>query len=1033
MKNRNILKILFGFIFILAAANIYGELMESIDWPEALSNDFFRHGGWRNLSEGQINNLSNLGRILFLEETPLPIQNLSVPYKILIWKHGKALSKRHIRNESNLFQDCSVQNCILTYNDSDIETADLVVIHLQLTKNVHELPKRISRSQIWAFLTDESPRNTFLNSVNNTVGMYNNIFNWSMSYRIISDIPVPYGRIISLDFQADKINIVEWSSTKKQDVLVAALISHCTHNRTTYIEELNKTVKVDFYGRCGNLKYIKCDGHFHKDCPILSKYKFYLSFENSFCEEYLTEKIWWNAYRKNAIPIVMGPSEWSLKQILPFDSYIDVNDFSSPTHLGNFLLTLNNSLDKLEQFFEWKRYFKVLNEHGYFQSRSVHYCRMCEALNYNTKEIKIYRRILFLEETPPPINNKQVPYQILIWQYGNALSRRHIRNKSNPFQGCSVQNCILTYDSKDVETADLVVIHLQRTSNLNELPVRTKTSQIWGFIADESPPHTFNYAPKEGHALFNNVFNWSINYKMISDVPVPYGRAISLQHQTDKINIVQWNDGKKQDVIVAVLMSHCIQKRTNYVKELNKTIKVDFYGNCGNLRCDGRYWTDCAILSQYKFYLSFENSYCDEYLTEKLWWNGYSKNAIPIVMGPSKSSLNQVLPANSYIDVNDFSSPRHLGEFLLNLNSSLRELEKFFEWKRNFQINKLSNLGRILFLEETPPPVKYLSKPYQILIWKFGERLSSHFIRNKSNPFQDCSVQNCILTYDDKDIETADLVVIHLQRTQNVDELPVRTKKSQIWAFLADESPMHTFIDPPRMRHAKFDHIFNWSINYKMVSDVPVPYGRAIYFEQKIDKIDIVEWNNGKKQDVIVAAMISDCTQKRLKYIKELNKTVKVDFYGKCGNLKCNKRLWEDCTLLSKYKFYLSFENSYCDEYISEKVWWNAYEKKAVPVVMGPSKSSMNQILPPGSYIDVNDFPSPSHLGKFLLKLNNSLRELEKLFEWKRNFKILNDHGYFQSKPVHYCRICEALNYNSKEPKVYEHLLNYLNLSECRP
>ena len=44
-------------------------------------------------------------------------------------------------------------------------------------------------------------------------------------------------------------------------------------------------------------------GHFTADCPDIGKYGFYLAFENSLCSEYITEKLWWNAYHKVVILI----------------------------------------------------------------------------------------------------------------------------------------------------------------------------------------------------------------------------------------------------------------------------------------------------------------------------------------------------------------------------------------------------------------------------------------------------------------------------------------------------------------------------------------------------------------------------------------------------------------------------------------------------------------------------------------------------------------------------------------------------------
>ena len=47
-----------------------------------------------------------------------------------------------------------------------------------------------------------------------------------------------------------------------------------------------------------SLRFITIPGHFTTDCPGIEKYRFYLAFENSLCSEYITEKLWWNAYQK---------------------------------------------------------------------------------------------------------------------------------------------------------------------------------------------------------------------------------------------------------------------------------------------------------------------------------------------------------------------------------------------------------------------------------------------------------------------------------------------------------------------------------------------------------------------------------------------------------------------------------------------------------------------------------------------------------------------------------------------------------------
>lgn len=57
--------------------------------------------------------------------------------------------------------------------------------------------------------------------------------------------------------------------------------------------------------------------------------------------------------------------------------------------------------------------------------------------------------------------------------------------------------------------------------------------------------------------------------------------------------------------------------------------------------------------------------------------------------------------------------------------------------------------------------------------------------------------------------------------------------------------------------------------------------------------------------------------------VKKLRKLIPVDVYGKCGKLKCQRSEWRKCKemLDRDYKFYLSFENSLCLDYVTEKFY----------------------------------------------------------------------------------------------------------------
>ena len=92
---------------------------------------------------------------------------------------------------------------------------------------------------------------------------------------------------------------------------------------------------------------------------------------------------------------------------------------------------------------------------------------------------------------------------------------------------------------------------------------------------------------------------------------------------------------------------------------------------------------------------------------------------------------------------------------------------------------------------------------------------------------------------------------------------------------------------------------------------------------------------------------------------------------------------------------------------------------------MGASRSDCRRLLPPGSYLHVDDFANPASLAAYMLYLERQPQEYDKYHGWRERYRVLNEHGYFGSASRHYCRLCEALNYNEQEPKVYEDLAEF--------
>ena len=244
---------------------------------------------WRNFTPTEIDQFSVLGRRLFLFENLGAVQERN--FSIHVWKFWNITSKRFIYRYGDHafdpFENCSVKNCIYTHEDEDISKADAVLFHLHQMTNppINLLPRK--PEQIWVWLSDESPNAIFSLEGDHNIAHYNGFFNWSMSYRMDSDVPVPYGRTISLD-EEESLDEIDLSTKKKGVILLA---SHCSgrNGRFKYIGELKRYIHIDIFGKCGDST--PCKGHYKKNCNLLEEYMITIAFENNNCDDYITEKV----------------------------------------------------------------------------------------------------------------------------------------------------------------------------------------------------------------------------------------------------------------------------------------------------------------------------------------------------------------------------------------------------------------------------------------------------------------------------------------------------------------------------------------------------------------------------------------------------------------------------------------------------------------------------------------------------------------------------------------------------------------------
>lgn len=153
-------------------------------------------------------------------------------------------------------------------------------------------------------------------------------------------------------------------------------------------------------------------------------------------------------------------------------------------------------------------------------------------------------------------------------------------------------------------------------------------------------------------------------------------------------------------VYIAWFVSNCDSHsgREEYVLKLRSQpgIHVDIYGGCSSvlnshvvpIQCQ-KGTPNCTeiTLSNYRFYLSFENSKCDTYISEKYWNQGLNGNAVPIVMGAKKEQYKRIAVPNSYLHVDDFASVEQLARELHRLNRNLTEFTKYLQWKQLYDVD----------------------------------------------------------------------------------------------------------------------------------------------------------------------------------------------------------------------------------------------------------------------------------------------------------------------------------------------------------
>ncbi len=204
---------------------------------------------------------------------------------------------------------------------------------------------------------------------------------------------------------------------------------------------------------------------------------------------------------------------------------------------------------------------------------------------------------------------------------------------------------------------------------------------------------------------------------------------------------------------------------------------------------------------------------------------------------------------------------------------------------------------------------------------------------------------------------------------------------------------------------------------------------------------------------VYIAWFVSNCDSHsgREEYVFKLRSQsgIHLDIYGDCSSIfhshivpiQCRKGT-PNCMekTLSNYRFYLSFENSKCDTYITEKYWTQGLNGKAVPIVLGAKREHYERIAIPNSYIHVDNYPTVEQLAQELHRLNRNDSEYIKYLQWTQLYDVGENYGPMATYNMHstlcflghYQRLYAMKQQNEKIKYLLKRIRDIFNIGKVR-
>ena len=238
-------------------------------------------------------------------------------------------------------------------------------------------------------------------------------------------------------------------------------------------------------------------------------------------------------------------------------------------------------------------------------------------------------------------------------------------------------------------------------------------------------------------------------------------------------------------------------------------------------------------------------------------------------------------------------------------------------------------------------------------------------------------------------------------------------------------------------------------MTYRQDSDIVHDYGRYVsrnrsstirdhqlvdfYLSPKDNRSTFDVDKEFHRRENRIAWFVSNCKArtKRDQVAKQLGEHFPVDQYGLCSPSTRNRsQISADDfeRILFRYKFYLAFENSRCQDYITEKAFYNSLAHGSIPIVLGSSKANYAEILPTQSFIHVEQFPDIKQVAAELHRASQMLQTFEDYHRWRADYRLIvwPSNYYIDDR---FCDLCTKLHLD-KQQKSYANFSQWLSKCE---